>query len=137
MIDPRALIIARRYGEVRYSTASDYSGNLSCVLGKFGLTPDKSLLVEHDRETALQILTHLLGKDMAYQSECIPQHVAESLAQQILKEHETSGSRYFSNGNSVNREGWFPLTEATFDAGLIIIDPGGQAHFCIWFEDED
>lgn len=137
MIDPRALIAARRFGEIRYSVASEPTGDLSRLLGKFGLTPDESLLVEHDRGSALQILITLLWKDMAYEGECMPKNEAESLAQQILAEHERPGCRYLSNGNVAKGESWNPLTESTFDAGLVITDPVAHSHFCIWFQDED
>ena len=137
MINPRAIIAARRYGEIRYSVASEPTGNLSRLLGKFGLTPDESLLVEHDRDSALQILITLLWKDMAYEGECMPREEAESLARKILIEHESSGCRYFSNGNVAKGESWNPLTESTFDAGLVVTDAVAQCHFCIWFQDED
>lgn len=136
MIDPRAIIAARRYGEIRYAVASEPTGSLSRLLGKFGLTPDESLLVEHDRHSALQILITLLWRDMAYEGECMPREEAESLARQILSEHESSDCRYFSNGNVVKGD-WNPLTESTFDAGLVVTDAVAHCHFCIWFQDED
>jgi hypothetical protein len=137
MIDPRAIIAARRFGEIRYAVASETTGNLSRLLGKFGLTPDESLLVEHDRDSALQILITLLWKEMAYQGECMPRNEAESLAQQILTEHQSPGCRYFSNGNVAKSDSWTPLTESTFDAGLVVTDSVAQMHFCKWFQDED
>lgn len=137
MIDPRAVIAARRFGEIRCTVASEITGNLSRLLGKFGLTPNESLLVEHDRDSAFQILFTLLWKDMAYEGECMPRQEAESLAQQILADHETTGCRYFSNGNVAKSESWNPLTESIFDAGLVITDPAKHNHFCIWFQDED
>ena len=41
-----------------------------------------------------------------------------------------------SNGNVARQEGWTPLTESTFDSGLIVESQGGH-YVCIWFEDED
>ena len=137
MIDPHALIAARRFGEIRYSVVSGAAGSLSRLLGKFGLRADESLLVEHNRDTALQILITLLWKDMAYEDECMPRQEAESLAQKVLIEHESPGCRYFSNGNVAKGESWNPLTDSTFDAGLLVTNTSGQNHFCIWFQDED
>ncbi|WP_460843571.1 hypothetical protein [Noviherbaspirillum agri] len=137
MINPRAIIAARRFGEIRYAVASETTGNLSRLLGKFGLTPDESLLVEHDRDSALQILITLLWRDMAYDDECMSKDEAESLALQILTEHESPGCRYFSNGNVAKGESWNPLTESTFDAGLVVTNTVANNHFCIWFQDED
>ena len=136
MIDPQALIQARQFGEVRYAVVSECSGDMSRVLAKLGLKSEPEALVEHDRESAYLILRELLWKDMAYEGECMPEQQAESFAQQILQQHVAEGSRYFSNGNWAKRESWNPLTESTFDAGLLISNPTGQ-YFCIWFQDED
>jgi hypothetical protein len=137
IIDPRAIISTRRFGEIRYAVASESTGDLSRLLAKFGLTPDASLLVEHDRDSALEILITLLWKDMAYEGECMPRQQAESLAQEILSDYERPGCRYFSNGNIAKGESWSPLTESTFDAGLVVTDEQTHMHFCIWFQDED
>lgn len=137
MIAPHTIIAARCHGEVRYAVASEASGSLARLLMKFGLVPDESLLIEHDRNSALEILTTLLWKDMAYADECMPREQAESFAKAILVEHAKPGARYFSNGNFAKGESWNPLTESTFDAGLVITDPTRRQHFCIWFQDED
>jgi|GEM_PF-1558551 len=137
MIDPHAIISRRRYGEIRYAVVSSCGSDMSQILAKFGLTADESLLVEHDRESALAILTHLLWKDMAYESECMPKHEAKSLAQGIMAEHERPGTRYFSNGNVAESNSWNPLTASTFDAGLLMTDDKEREYFCIWFQDED
>lgn len=136
MIDFRALIEARKYGEIRVSVASEMTGDLSRVLSKFGLLDDASMLIEHSRATAVSILTELLWKDMAYEGECMPRENAEASAISIISENEDAQSRFFSNGNWALRESWNPLTKATFDAGIIISGQRGT-YFCIWIEDED
>ena len=136
MIDSHSIITARQYGEIRCSVASEGTGDMSRVLGKFGLTADASLLVEHDRASAFSLLRDLLWKDMAYGSECMPRAQAEEMADALLRQHGTPQSRYFSNGNWSRREGWNALTESTFDAGLIMAG-GDSQYFCIWFQDED
>ncbi len=136
MVDPRDLIAERCSGEVRYAVLSDASGDLSQVLGRFGLSPDASALIEHDRATALAILVELLWKDMAYECECMPRGRAEAWAEQVFAEHAAAASRFYSNGNWARRESWNPLTPSTFDAGVIITGPDGT-YFCLWFQDED
>jgi hypothetical protein len=136
MIDPRKLLAARRFGEFRYALVSDNSGDISQVLAKFGLTPNASLVVEHDRETALTILTELLSKDMAYESECMPKEQAEGFARELLLQYADGESKYYSNGNFAKRESWNPMTDSTFDAGLIVTGIADQ-YFCLWFQDED
>ncbi len=136
MIEPRQIIKKRVYGEIRYSLVSDYSGNLDRVLAKFGLTPNKELLVEHDRGSALEILSVLLQRDMAYESPCMSEAEAAAMAESILSSNETVASKYFSNGNWAKKESWNPLTESTFDSGILVtIDK--NLYFCIWFQDED
>ncbi len=136
MADLRALIEARDRGEVRAALVSEMTGDLTRVLSKCGLRPEPSLLIEHGHESALAILTELLWKDMAYETECMPKKQAESIAQSLFGKYSDSNSRFYSNGNWALRESWNPLTDATFDAGLIIAS-SNKNYFCIWFEDED
>lgn len=136
MTNPRQLMLARDCGEVRYAVVADLSNDLSQVLAKFGLVPDASLLIEHNRETAYEILVKLLWKDMAYANECMPRTEAEGFAKAILAEHTSAESRFFSNGNWAKRGSWNPLTRSTFDAGLIV-SASDHLYFCIWFQDED
>ncbi len=136
MVDARDLIAERCCGEIRYAVLFDASGDLSQVLGRFGLSPDGSALVEYDRTTALTILVELLWKDMAYGCECMPRVRAEAWAERVFAEHTTAASRFYSNGNWARHESWNPLTTSTFDAGVIITGPDGT-YFCVWFQDED
>ncbi|MDB5803321.1 MAG: hypothetical protein JWN73_643 [Betaproteobacteria bacterium] len=136
MVDPHQLIEARKCGEIRYAVATETSADMSRVLAKFGLRADASLLVAHDAETAHAILGTLLWKDMAYGTECMPRAQADQLAREVLAGHADEQSRYFSNGDWTKSESWNPLTEATFDAGLIV-SCAENRYFCIWFEDED
>ncbi len=136
MIEPLEIIEARHAGEIRYGAVSDWSGDLNRVLSKFGLTPDAALLVEHDRAGATSILTALLWKDMAYETPNTTEAKAGAMAESILSSYANTDSRYYSNGNWAKRESWNPLTESTFDAGLIVT-AGKNLYFCIWFQDED
>lgn len=136
MNDPRSIVEARKYGEIRCAVVSEINNDMSRVLGKFGLTPDASLLVEHNRESAFAILRELLWKDMAYEGECMPASQAEEIANHLLQQHSTPASKFFSNGECAKRESWNPLTESTFDSGLIVTGSNGT-YFCIWFQDED
>ena len=136
MIDPQKIIAARGAGEVKYLIISDYSNDINRVLFRFGLFADSSLLFEHSREAALSILTALLWKEMAYDNACMSEAEAKEMAEEIISQNESEESKYYSNGNGIKRESWNPLTDATFDAGLIITGCN-HIHFCIWFQDED
>ena len=136
MNDPRSIIRARPNGEIRYAVVVESRNDMARVLGKFGLTPDPSLLIEHDRETAFAILRALLWKDMAFESECMPLSQAEEIARNLLQQHSAPESKFYSNGDWSKGEGWSPLTNSTFDSGLIVAR-GDGTYFCVWFEDED
>lgn len=136
MIDPQKIIEARDAGELKYIVISDYSNDMNRVLSRFGLIADSALLVEHNRETALSILAALLWKDMAYESACMSEAGAKEMAEAIISQNESTESKYYSNGNWAKRESWNPLTDSTFDAGLIITGCNHR-YFCIWFQDED
>jgi hypothetical protein len=129
-------LFQRNSGEIRYAVASESGGDLSRVLGKFGLKAEKSLLQEVNRGDALRILTELLWKDMAYSAESLPRAQAEWLANELIEQHANVGSKFFSNSVWGVPRTWSPLTESTFDSGLIISRAGG-CYCCIWFEDED
>lgn len=129
------MIAARKYGEVRFAIASAGDVSLSKILAKFGLRTEEASLIECDRATAQAILTHLLWKDMAYEGECMPQEQAVDYAASLFDEVDPS-AKYYSNGNVVAGESWNPLTESTFDAGIICVESTGRS-ICIWFQDED
>ncbi|APF85341.1 hypothetical protein [Ralstonia pseudosolanacearum] len=138
MVDMNAILVARRVGEIRLSLVRECSGDISRAMSKFGLTPDASLLVEQDREQAIEILAALLWKDQAYGHECMPEAAARSLAVQIISAYGDASSRYFSNrdASTTTAQSWSAMTESTFDSGIVVASEGGK-YFCVWFEDED
>ena len=107
-----------------------------CALRAFGLEPEPLLHFEHDRETALSILTGLLWKDMVHEYERMPRADAEQLAQAIFAEHAVASSKYFSNRKASFRGGWNAFTESTVDSGVIVTGEEG-VYSCVWFEEED
>ncbi|AXQ31370.1 hypothetical protein D0B54_22970 [Solimonas sp. K1W22B-7] len=136
MIDPQEIMDARNVGEVRCVLISEESQDLNRVLAQAGLRPDSSLLIEHDRTTAHSILAAIIQKDMPYQMPLMSKAEADGMADMILSAHDKPGSKYYSNGNWETREGWHPLGESSFDAGVIVTYGEGR-YFCVWFEDKD
>ncbi|MBN3802151.1 hypothetical protein GXB81_03650 [Paraburkholderia sp. Ac-20336] len=132
----KEILAARGPTMIRISSILDYSNDLSQVLKKFGLTPDRAALVAQDRANAIAILTHLLWKGQAYDYECMDSRKAAELAERIISENESTDSRYFSNRTSALSNSWNGLTDSTFDSGIVVSSEDGQ-YFCIWLEDED
>jgi hypothetical protein len=99
-----------------------------------------------DRDTARSILITLLREDMAYSLERIPLESAESGADEFLGAF-SPGSQHFTNGNweagwsksahggAAVGPGWQPVTDATFDGGILVLDSSRTG--LLWFEDED
>src|SRR5579863_6988322 len=118
--------------EIRFSLITDDSNDMSRVLSRFGLKPDESLLTAQSRESAIAILSKLVWKGQAYETECMPKELAESIAKKIISENESTTSRYFSNKDDAESNSWSQLTESTFDSGVIVSSDNGR-YFCIWF----
>lgn len=135
MFDARAILKSRRYGIVRIATVSGRSLQLPGALAAFGLRAKPESLVEHDRAAAQAIVRQLLWKDMAYDGECMPLEQATSYAASFFAELGPD-ARFYSNGNVVANESWNPLTDSTFDAGIVCAEPEGL-YTCAWFQDED
>jgi hypothetical protein len=135
-MNPRQLALSRRFGALRQSTVFDSRQDLAMILAQFGLLPEPAMLHKVDRQAAVAILKQVLWKNLVDSAENMPEVDAERIAEAIVAEHSTDGSRYFSNRASAESLEWNPFTESTFESGLLIQNQDG-VHFCIWFEEED
>jgi hypothetical protein len=96
------------------------------------------------RAQALLIAAKVLERDLAYTSEVMPEAVARAFAEEFAA-HFDDCAEFFTNatfedhlarvapGDSVSS--WSPITEATFDTGVIAVDEHRVG--LIWVEDED
>jgi hypothetical protein len=135
-MNPRALLQARRFGSFRYATLFDSTNNLTQVLLGFGLTAEPLLLVEVDVASAVEIVSSLLWKDMVHGIENMPHEQAMRWAREIIEENSSESATYYSNKADSGANSWNPLTNSTFDSGIIIRNQDGL-NFCLWFEEED
>jgi hypothetical protein len=88
---------------------------------------------EFSEEWAVRRLTWLLGHDLAYDSELVPEAEAEEVANRFV-ELLPSPRRWFSNRSNVSR-GWSPMTSYTYDEGVIAA--GESRAYIAWFMAED
>jgi hypothetical protein len=98
--------------------------------------------VELATERAREVLAALLHRDMAYRSETLPREEAERIAAGFL---DLFGRpvRCYSNsdwepdqpGGILQLAHWNPISDSTFDSGVVATD--GVAAGLLWFEDED
>ena len=123
----------------------EHSASLPAVASLFSLSSDPSNYRKIAKQEAIQILTRILHKDMAYDMEIMPLEVAEGLCATFLQGFADESTVFFTNID-YSREGkrgrnvssgpnWNPVTKATFDAGVIAISKSRSA--CLWIEDED
>ena len=113
--------------------------DLDDLLPCFGLNGTFDDLREISQEEALESLIFLIWKDLAYGVERMSRAQAEELANLFFSScHAEFSSRFFTNGRCL-KEGhfeWFPMTEFSFDRGVIMLNPDHSA-YCLWYISED
>ena len=123
-----------------------HSTELPLVASKFLLSTDLENYRRVAKSEAEQILIRILHKDMAYDCEIMSEKSAAALSTAFLHNFEDSTASFFTNINHSEEEkksgpltwevrDWRPVTNATFDAGIIAISDSEAA--CLWIEDED
>jgi hypothetical protein len=96
---------------------------------------------EISREQAREVIAALIECDLAYHAPRRSKAAASSLASTFLAMFPGADARFFTNGelgleHVAGRSGaWAPLTNATFDTGVVAIDGARMGVF--WVEDED
>jgi len=136
-------ILERRAGWIRCVTTSRYpEESLERVLGRFGLSLLEGQLISVTQEQAKLILEAILWKDLAYSSPLMDRDQASALSTLFISEFAGSDTQFLSNGewSEYHDREWSsfpstPLTQSTFDAGIIALMP--KMASCIWVEDED
>jgi hypothetical protein len=92
---------------------------------------------ELDASGALELATRVLHADLAYNMPTMPMDLAGALARRFLMccgddaVFLTNGSLAFSPTHGA----WSPLTEATFDTGVVAVS--ARRAGLLWVEDED
>jgi hypothetical protein len=108
--------------------ALPYSAPTPATVAKaFKLRDDDSCYREIDKGTAHSLIAEVLHRDQAYGVEMMTAAQAEQLTGTFFEQFGAQ-ARYFTNN-------WCPVTNATFDAGVIVI--GALRSGCLWVEDED
>ena len=94
-------------------------------------------------ERALDIMTNVIHKGLAYNVEYTTRAHAQALAENLLALVHGPRAAYFTNGYLGWTEeppvrygrSWSPATYSTFDTGVLML--GTRATACLWVEDED
>jgi hypothetical protein len=99
--------------------------------------------IEISANDAHAIIATLLHRDLAYGAELMPLSTASELSAQLL-DGVPEPHRYFTNGDwtvdedgsgEATLNGWNPISDATFDSGVVCLGESRAALF--WVQDED
>ena len=98
---------------------------------------------EFPRARAIAALKDVLHRDQAYSGEQMSEAEAAALAEEFVGRFE-EGATFYTNATFPPRTdppspgwagSWDPLTEATFDTGIVAVDTRSAG--LLWIEDED
>ncbi len=96
---------------------------------------------EITREQAHELVAALIECDLAFHAPRGTKWEAESLASTFLGMFPSEEARFFTNGElglehiAVKSGAWSPMTNATFDTGVVAVE--GSRVGVFWVEDED
>jgi hypothetical protein len=135
----------RNLGVVRCGFIT-HPAELASIAAEFSLSPDAGKYRRVAKGEAEQVLKRILHKDMAYNSEIMSAQSAAQLSGEFLRRFDDGTASFYTNidysgeGRALGPSTWAgpdwkPVTEATFDAGVIAISQTEAA--CLWIEDED
>ena len=137
----KEIMIKRDAGQVIITRAPHVSCNPSqaadqLVTSVGWVSPPEWRMI--DKDTAIKILTQCLNQDLAYDTQLQPRSDAQAQATAVV---DAAGpdAVFFTNGElalpDVQGRSWTPLTDATFDTGVVAI--GKCWSVLCWFLDED
>ena len=136
------ILHARPGGELIVRIEAADAASPGEVARRFGLADVPGAYVEIDAAEARSVLAAVLAEDMAYGSPLMPRAAAEHLAREFIGLFGREQVRFYTNGEWGRPRaaphlgpGWVPVTDATFDTGVLVLAPGRIG--CAWFMDED
>jgi hypothetical protein len=138
-------IVLARGGVIHCGVSAQTAPSLTDLAREFGLRADMSCYREIDEASARRLATLILHRDLAYNVVIMPEEKAAQLAGAFLDQFGASAC-YFTNGtlHEPRRKvsphvsdgwSWGPVTDATFDTGVLVLGP--EVSGCLWVEDED
>jgi hypothetical protein len=111
--------------------------SLASTLADFGFAHPEEKLFPLSRMDAAQLLIHLIARDQAYGAPTDALDLAELCARDFLSLFPEESQFLTNSPDPIGAEsrGWRPLTDATFDAGVVVVSEHRVG--ALWFEDED
>ncbi|MFT4761458.1 MAG: hypothetical protein ACI9XO_003658 [Paraglaciecola sp.] len=130
----------RRYGRTRINYINEWYGDLNELLALNGLVAEKERLKKVEFSQAMNIVTFLLNRGVAYDEEFMPLKDAAKYTKFLFEDLIADKCECYTNGdwdkyNETNGFGFHNMTESTFDGGVLVTSQ--YLHFCFWIEEED
>jgi hypothetical protein len=107
------------------------------LLASFGFAHPEEKLFPISREAAAEVISHLVAYDQAYGFPTSVIAIADDCGREFVSLFPEE-SRFFTNSSEplgAAARAWHPLTDATFDAGVLAVSPNRVG--VLWLEDED
>lgn len=131
------IIAERTWGAVRCGRSAQFSPSVPQLAREFGLLDEPHCYREITEASARRLVHLVLHRDLAYHEEAMPDSRAAELADRFFAPFGPL-ARYFTNGTfheNPRQARWKPVTDSTFDTGVLVIAP--TCSWCLWVEDED
>jgi hypothetical protein len=139
------IVTARSCGSVRCGLSSLPAPTVPDLAREFGLLADALSYKQIEESSARDLVRLVLHRDLAYKSEIMAESRAAELTDRFFAQFGP-GARFFTNGtfhegprllsdSASTGASWKPVTEATFDTGVLVVAPGRSGW--LWVEDED
>ena len=138
------ILSERKYGVVwikTHSLGEFWRENLGKEIKLVGLKGRPTDLTVIDYDIAIEVVAGFLQYEMAFSAQMIERPVALKRAEFILSVFSAGDTTYYSNvfknirGEYSYGGNCTPMTDATFDTGLVIRTPLSVT--AVWVEDED
>ena len=145
-MDLLKLLRDRHAGWVKITFAKNYNYDLNEVMARVGLPKGPSELRKASQEEAIDTMTAILWRDMAYRVELIDKEQAHQRALEFVAEYALAGAEFYNNlfyygepertsASVFQSPSGSQFSDSTFNMCLVIVNP--DAAICVLAEDED
>lgn len=130
------LLKDRAAGNVKITLAKNCTHDLKTVIKRVGLSAEPSDLRNIGREEAVDTVSEVLWRDLAYHHELIENEQARQAALRFVDEFALADAEFYNNRQaSGDSSVWSPVSNSTFDLCLLIVN--ADSAICVVAEDED
>jgi hypothetical protein len=141
-MDLLKLLKDRNAGRVKITFAKNYNYDLERVMARVGLPKGPSELRKVSNEEAIDTMTAILWRDMAYRVELIDKEQAYQRALMFVGEYALADAEFYNNlfwftdyALPGRFDSFSAVSDSTFTMCLLIVNPDSAV--CVLAEDEN